>query len=109
MYKDIYLSFPDEATANDALYRIEGAVEADPEAGIEAQEGYPVPNFANIDTIGVIYKPTGWTIQTDEGPVPEMAPIDGWHVNVRVLHNTDTSVLDPYVVTPVTPMRVWAG
>ena len=109
MYKDIYLSFPDEATARATLYRIEGAIPADPETDIEAQDGYEVPNFDNIDIIGTIYKPTGWTIETDEGPMPEMAPIDGWHVNVRVLHNTDTSALDAYVVSPKTPMRVWAG
>jgi len=109
MYKDIYLAFPDEATARATLYRIEGVVPADPETNTEAQDGYEAPNFDNIDTVGTIYKPTGWTIQTEEGPVPEMAPIDGWHVNVRVLHNTDTSALDAYVVSPKTPMRVWAG
>lgn len=99
---DYYLSFPDEAAAKAVLYRIEGAVEADPENGIEAREGYEVANYANIDTIGVIYKPTGGT---DEEPV--MSPIPGWHVNVRLISGEDASALEPYAVTPTTPMRVW--
>jgi hypothetical protein len=41
------------------------------------------------DFIGVLYKPTGKTLKTPEGPVPEMAPVaDGsgtpfWHANLR--------------------------
>lgn len=104
---DYYLSFPDEAAAKAVLYRIEGAVEADPENGIEAREGYEVANYANIDTIGVIYKPTGEMQDTDDGPMPVMAPIPGWHVNIRLLPGEDASALEPYAVTPTTPMRVW--
>lgn len=99
---DYYLSFPDEAAAKAVLYRIEGAVEADPENGIEAREGYEVANYANIDTIGVIYKRTGGT---DEEPV--MEPLPGWHVNVRLIPGEDAAALKPYAVTPTTPMRVW--
>ena len=104
---DLYLSFADEAAARAVLYRIEGAVEADPENGIEASEGYEVANYANIDTIGVIYKPTGNTIDTDDGPIPETAPIDGWHVNVRLMPGEDAASLEPFVVTPKSPVRVW--
>ena len=104
--QDFYLSFSDEAAAKAVLYRIEGAVEANPEMGIEAREGYEVANYANIDTIGVIYKPTGNTIDTDDGPMPETAPIEGWHVNVRVV-NEDPTPFEQYIVTPATPVRVW--
>jgi hypothetical protein len=45
-------------------------------------------------------------IQTDEGEVPEMAPLDGWHVNVR--HTDEVPQLAPYQVFPVTPTRMWA-
>jgi hypothetical protein len=83
--QDLYLSFTDEAAAKAVLYRIEGAV--------EAKEGYEVANFANIDTIGVIYK--------DE------QPITGWHVNVRVVDGEDASLLAPFAVTPATPTRIW--
>ena len=103
---DLYLSFPDEATAKSILYRIEGAQEATDEA--PAVEGYEVPNFANIDTIGVIYKPTGNTLQGEDGPYPEMAPIAGWHVNVRLVGEDGTALL-PYSVTPTTPVRVFGG
>jgi hypothetical protein len=103
---DKYLSFPDEAAAKAVLYRIEGAVEADPEQGIEASEGYEVANYANIDTIGIIYKPTGEMLQGEDGPYPAMAPIEGWHVNVRLV-GEDAEALEPFEVSPVTPMRVW--
>lgn len=104
---DMYLTFRSEAAAKAVLYRIEGAQPGDPENGIEAREGYEVPNYANIDTIGVIYKPTGNTVDTDDGPMPEMAPLEGWHVNVRVMPGEDAAVLEPFVVTPKTPVRVW--
>ena len=105
--KDYYLKFTDEAEARAVLYRKEGVVEADPENGIEAQKGYEVPNFANIDHIGTIWKPTGKMLQTDEGEVPEMAPLFGYHVNVRVV-GEDASSLEAYKVKPSTPVRMWA-
>ena len=37
------------------------------------------------------------------------ATIDGWHVNVFVLQTEDATPLLPYVVTPTTPYRVFAG
>jgi hypothetical protein len=82
---DYYLSFPDEAAANKVLYGAED-----------------MPNFANIDIVGVIYKRTGGT---DEEPV--MAAIPGWHVNVRVI-DEDDKILQPFAVTPAAPVRVWA-
>jgi hypothetical protein len=104
---DKYLSFPDEAAAKAVLYRIEGTVEADPENGVEAQEGTEVANYRNIDTIGIIYKPTGKMLQGEDGPYPEMAPIEGWHVNVRLVDGEDADALEPFVVEPQTPVRVW--
>jgi hypothetical protein len=82
---DYYLSFPDEAAAKTVLYGAED-----------------MPNFANIDTIGIIYKRTGGT---DDEPV--MTAIPGWHVNVRVV-DEDAEALQPFVVTPAAPIRVWA-
>lgn len=91
MYQDYYLSFEDEAAAKAVLYRIEGAVEASD--GVEAKPGYEVANYANIDTIGVIYK--------DEEAIP------GWHVNVRLVPGENASAIEPFKVQPATPMRVW--
>lgn len=105
--QDLYLSFTDEAAAKAVLYRTKGAVAADPEMGVEAVEGYEVANYRNIDTIGVIYKPTGETTEQDGMAVPVMAAIPGWHVNVRVSEDEDAAALQPYQINPATPMRVW--
>jgi hypothetical protein len=102
---DKYLAFTDEAAAKAVLYRIEGAVEATEDT--EAVEGYEVANYANIDTIGIIYKPTGETTEQDGMAVPVMASIDGWHVNVRVV-DEDAEALQAFEVHPATPLRVWA-
>ena len=64
------------------------------------------PRYTAIDPIGVIYKPTGKRLTTDEGEVDEMAPVDGWHVNVR--HSAEAPELEPYRVFPATPSRGWA-
>jgi len=100
---NLNLKFTDEAAAKAVLYRVEGAVQADAEMGIEAQEGYEVANFRNIDVIGTIYERTGGT---DEEPV--MTALPGWHVNVFVLPDEDASVLEAHQVFPATPVRVWA-
>ena len=92
--KALYLKFASETEANAILYRI------------EAKE--PVANYRNIDTIGVIYKPTGVMLTNEDGiEYPEMQAIDGWHVNVWVLPEEDATALQPYVITPTNPVRVW--
>jgi hypothetical protein len=106
MYIDYYLKFDSEADARAVLYRVEGAAEADPENGVEAQEGYEVANYQFVDVIGTIYKPTGKMLQSDEGEFPEMAPLDGYHVNVRLLN--DAPELEPYRVFPKNSVRGWA-
>jgi len=99
MSQELYLVFPDEATAQSILTRTEGAVEADPELGIEAVEGYQVPNYANIDTIGVMHNETD-----PENPVA----LEGWHVNVLLLDGEDGDALAPYSIPePSTPLRKW--
>lgn len=87
-YIDYLLKFADEAEANGVLYSDE------------------TPNYQAIDIIGIIYEPTGNTIDTDEGPVPEMAPVPGWHVNVR--DKRICPELEEYRVYPESPVRVWA-
>jgi hypothetical protein len=62
-----------------------------------------VPNFVNIDTIGVIYEPA-------PDPVPEgYVPVakDGWHVNARVVGSEDITALEPYSILSEHPHRVW--
>jgi hypothetical protein len=84
-HTDIYLKFDTEAQASEALFTTQGEDVA--------------PNFTNIDTIGVIYEPTG------EGE--QMSPLPGWHVNVRVLEGEDATALEPFRVYPTSPVRGW--
>jgi len=148
MYTDLFLSFPDEATANAVLYTVthpswtpvlvtdtalQSILDQLPLADAEndqtvqhegktymadagqwfelvtgTEPDVRTANFANIDTIGVIYKPTGEMLQGEDGEYPEMAPIAGWHVNVRLVGEDGTALL-PYAVTPTTPVRVFGG
>jgi len=58
------------------------------------------------DLIGTIYKPTGVTLTDSEGfEYPETEAVQGYHVNVLEL----TEALEPYVITPTTPVRKFAG
>jgi hypothetical protein len=82
-YGDLYLRFTDEAEATELL------------------TDYP----GSVDVIGIIYKPTGVMIETDEGEVAEMAPVDGWHVNTR---GPMLESLMAFAVEPQHPVRVWA-
>ena len=66
----------------------------------------------SIDLVGVIYEPTGVTLTDDEGnEYPETAPVDGWHVNVRLVgdaRRVDIENIDAvYGVVPNSPSRVW--
>ena len=88
MYTDYFLKFNDADEANEVLFDDER------------------PKYAAIDVIGQMYKATGQTVQTDEGKVPEMAPVPGWHVNVR--HTREAPELKKYRVYPKTPSRMWA-
>lgn len=82
MYIDYFLKFADQSEADAMLYE-----------GEERQSKYVA-----IDVIGTIYKPVGDTL--------EMAPLDGWHVNVR--HNAVASELTAYQIYPQHPIREWA-
>jgi hypothetical protein len=82
-YGDLYLRFTDEDEATALL------------------TDYP----GSVDVIGIIYKPTGEVIETDEGEVPEMAAIEGWHVNTR---GPMVEALMAFAVEPQQPVRVWA-
>lgn len=92
VYTDYFLCFDNEDEARMQLYE-------------EEADDTLTPKYAAIDVIGTIYKPTGKTLTTDEGPVDEMTPIDGWHVNVR--HTADAPELDQWRVYPQTPARMW--
>ena len=100
MYTDYCLRFKDAAEADAVLFTEQTNVQDD------IVETVKVPRYAAVDVIGVIYKPTGKMLQTEEGEVPEMAPVEGWHVNVR--HTAEAPELDAYKVEVATPVRGWA-
>jgi hypothetical protein len=100
MYFDFFLRFDSEAEANAVLFTEQTNVQDD------VVETVLVPKYAAVDVVGTIYKPTGKMLTTDEGEVPEMAPLDGWHVNVR--HTAETPELEAFRVFPATPSRMWA-
>jgi hypothetical protein len=65
-------------------------------------------NYRNIDIIGLIHKPTGVMLLGEDGEYPEVLPVEGFHVNVRVMPDEDLFTLEPFEVTPTNPVRVWA-
>jgi hypothetical protein len=100
---DYYLAFPDQAAADAVLYTTHDAV-TDEEGNVIA-EAYVTPNYANIDTLGVLYERQEIT---DPDNPPEPIPLPGWHINIRLVDGEDAEALLNFAVTPATPMRVWA-
>ena len=58
-----------------------------------------------MDVVGKIHAPTGVLLETPDGPVPEMAPLPGWFVNV--LGTTLPDELQPFEIFPENPVRVF--
>ena len=119
---DFYLKLASEAdlpTALAAFYKQDYTTIVDPETGEESTqlegEPYLVMHTADyaIDLVGVIMKATGNTLTDAEGfEYPEMAPLDGYHVNIRIMgdgRRADVEALSAYFVDPepLTPARVW--
>ena len=67
----------------------------------------PWLSVCEIDEIGVIYLPTGELVSCEDGDEPVMAPIEGWHVNVRTTSSDAADALRHLEVTPENPVRVW--
>ena len=133
LFTTVPSGFPTTKTVPGTKYLVKGTAEYDfedyttfePPEGAEVLDSWPedqevvdpdappqgilVPKYAAIDIVGTIYKPTGKTLKTPDGSgeaVDEMAPIDGWHVNVR--HTAEAPELDAYKVEVKTPSRMWA-
>jgi hypothetical protein len=96
---DLYLSFPDQATADAVLYTTHDAV-TDEEGNVTA-EAYVTPNYANIDTLGILY-------ERQDDPEAEPVPIPGWHINIRLVDGENAEPLQEFEVHPTLPRRVWA-
>ena len=98
---DYTLKFTSEAAANKVLFTDQTQVMDD------VVETVKVSNFPShaVDIIGIIYKPTGKLLTSKEGSFPEMAPVDGWHANVR---GPEDATLAEYHINVNTPVRGWA-
>ena len=65
-----------------------------------------------LDVVGVIYRPTGVILTDADGnEYPEQAPLDGWHVNIRLVTDAMREVVEALDVThgvvPQHPARVY--
>ena len=100
--QDFYLKFVDEEQAQEVLYtKVVDEWSEDPDIEPIPLRWHYVPNYVNIDTIGVIYEPA----PDLEDYVP--VPYEGWFVNVRVV-GEDAEPLIAYSIDPEPyPMRVW--
>lgn len=118
---DFYVKLNSEAdlpTVFSAFYQQDYITVVDEETGESSQvpEGEPylvkTSHDYAIDLVGTIYEPTGNMLTDDEGnEYPETAPVDGWHVNVRLVgdaRRVDIENIDAvYGVVPNSPSRVW--
>jgi hypothetical protein len=100
MYTDYCLKFTDAAQCMATLFTEQTTLQGD------VVETFQQPKYAAIDVIGTIYKPTGKMLQSEEGDCPEMAPVTGWHANVR--HTEPAPELEQFAVVPTSPVRGWA-
>ena len=118
---DFFIKLASEAdmpTAFADFYKQDYVTVVDEETGEETQtpEGEPYlvthsHDYA-IDVVGVIHEPTGNTLTDADGfEYPETAPVDGWHVNVRLVGDAMREIVEAldalYGVVPNSPSRVF--
>lgn len=119
--RDFYYAFTDEAAAATALqpfYHQPVITSVDEETGetVETPDGDPYlvmhSHNHSFDIVGLIHEPTGNMLTDAEGiEYPEMAPIPGWHVNLRIRGDymrDEAEAIDAVSgVEPATPHRTW--
>ena len=118
---DFYIKLASEADMPTVLapfYHQDTETIVDDETGeetvINVGDPYMVMHTADyaIDIIGVIYRPTGNMLKDANGnEYPEQAPLEGWHVNIRLTNEIMRNVVETidaiYGVIPANPARVW--
>ncbi len=118
---DFYIKLVSEADMPSVLapfYHQDTETLVDDETGeetvVNVGDTYMVMHTADyaIDIVGIISKPTGNILTDADGnEYPEQAPLDGWHINIRLLNDTFREVTEAIDLTngasPVTPSRVW--
>ena len=105
--QNYFLKFTDQAELEATLVAT-GLGTIEPIFGTEDETQF-VPNVT-LDVIGLIHKPTGNTLTTEDGlQYPESLPIDGYHANLKAELTEQQEALLPLIPAPTTPYRVWAG
>ena len=117
---DFYLRLNAESdmpTVLSDFYRQDYVTQVDDEGNetqVEDGDAYLVTHSHDyaIDVVGTIQEPTGTMLTDDEGnEYPEMAAVDGWHVNIRLVgdavRDTVEALDTSHGVTPNSPSRVW--
>jgi hypothetical protein len=106
---DYLLRAPDEAALWAALLAA-GVVAEQPDVSGTLVK-LPMAGAA-LDVVGLIYQPTGVMLTDADGmPYPEMAPVPGFHANLRTegpLPDEQLALLPLVTPPPATPYRVWA-
>ena len=118
---DFYLKLDAEASMPSVLsafYKQDYSTIVDPETGEESTQIEGEPYFVSstadyaIDVVGVLHEVTGSTLTDDDGmEYPEVAALDGWHVNIRLSSDAMRDAVEAldvsHGVTPDAPRRVW--
>ena len=118
---DFFLKLASEAdmpTVLSAFYRQDTETLVDDETGeetvINVGDPYMVMQTADyaIDIVGVIHRPTGVILTDADGnEYPEQAPLEGWHVNIRIVGDAmrgTVEALDAICgVQPQSPARIF--
>jgi len=118
---DFYLKLDAEASMPSVLsafYKHDYSTIVDPETGVESTQIEGEPYFVSstadyaIDVVGVLHEATGNTLTDDDGmEYPEVAALDGWHVNIRLSSDAMRDAVEAldvsHGVTPDAPRRVW--
>ena len=105
--KNYYLKFTDQAELEETFINL-GLGSIQPVYGTKSDTQF-VPNII-LDVIGLIYKPTGETLLSEDGlQYPEMLPIDGWHANAKAELTAEQEAALPLIDAPTTPHRKLAG
>lgn len=91
-----FLRFTDEAAARSAFADYLG----------EYGEWPSYIDTTAVDVLGIIQRPTGEMLDTEDGPVPVMAPIPGFHVNL----SSPLAEFALYAIdAPANPERIFAS
>ena len=96
--KKYYLKFVDHADLENTLLA----------AGLAETYQEVFTPSVTLDIIGLIYKPTGMTLTTEDGlQYPEMLSIDGYHANLKAELTEKQEKALPLISAPLTPYRIW--